>query len=497
MIGLLLDRYRRARAQARYDQLSVEFDAAEAAIGLKMAMEVLESWEDDEDDSDKGLIGGGMFRKAEIPYLTTTIADLGHARNLSRMLVRGHYKARGALRNTRNLVLGAGGMQVKLKGERASEAWWAWSARERWRKREREALWRLLRDGEMLLRFFDDGARLRVRFVDPENLVGSMKHPKGVETEPDDVETPVAFWIRRSASETDAERVPAAECVWAKVGTDANEMRGLPWLFCLLNLLQRQGNHLKALMASAVLRNAYAIVHKHKAGPQQIADHVARIRTGTREVTDSGTKRTIKRQVVRPGTHLHVGAGDDVDFKSPNIEAGDQVKLCREMDLAGSQGTGLAEHYYRMDTEARTMAGVIMSEGPTEAMVLDLQAVVAEDIVRPVLLKVMESALTSAAAEIATGEAAPEAIAGEAVITGPRFPRRDRDKQVVADLKLYNAGAISLRTVQIRDGLDPDEEKEQIAQDEAASGVYGDGGADDTGEERGAQGDSEGFSGGG
>jgi len=489
------DLIRAAWGDAKRRRLETEFAVHEAELANNLLRQaVRESWNDDDDDDYPSDRPGSSDPK-------DTLALAGHgwpgrhltldvARNISRHLARRNPKARGILKRLSQLTLGKNGMQVKLQDERAKEVWERFSRGRKWRKREREALKRLLRDGEVLLRLWramPDGRGADLRFINPESLTGDSGHSQGIETWPGDAELVKAFHVKRGWG---SERIPAMECVWVKAGVDSDELRGLPELLSLMDPLTMHNSLLRSVLTTAKARNAYAIIMKHKgATPDQIATLAAAKRTGTRSVTDSGTSRSLNRLKVRSGTVLHTGARTEVDMMSPNIQAGDQMNLSREIDLLASQGTGLAEHYQRMDSQGLTEAGVQMAEGPTELAVDDWQALVAEEITRPALRLVLMSS-----EEFASSPEEAERIAAEAEIEGRRFQRRDRVQQVQADRMQTQDGVMSMRTRQIRDGLDPDREAEALANEEPLNGPYGPGGKngdnddDDDEEGKGAKG---------
>jgi capsid protein len=108
-----------------------------------------------------------------------------------------------------------------------------------WQARQQEIVRRMDRDGEAFLRFFStaDGVT-RVRFVEPEQVVTPPELARiawasfGIQTEPDDVETPVGYYI-------DGEPVDAAHIQHRKANVDANVKRGLPLYFPVRKYLRR------------------------------------------------------------------------------------------------------------------------------------------------------------------------------------------------------------------------------------------------------------------
>lgn len=138
-----------------------------------------------------------------------------------------------------------------------------------WQCRQQEIVRRVDRDGEAFLRFFvaPDGVT-RIRFVEPEQIcapqdrasVAAGREPRasfGIQTDPDDVETPLVYFI-------DGRPVDAHHIQHRKANVDANVKRGLPLYFPVRKNLRRVEKLLRNMSALAEIQSAIALIRKHR-----------------------------------------------------------------------------------------------------------------------------------------------------------------------------------------------------------------------------------------
>ena len=134
-----------------------------------------------------------------------------------------------------------------------------------WHQRQQEIVRRKDRDGECFLRLFAaaDGTT-RVRFVEPAQVAAPsdrLADPSarfGIQTDPDDVETVLGYWI-------DGRLVDASEIQHRKANVDANVKRGLPLFFPVRKNLRRAEKLLRNMSVVAEIQSAIAVIRKHKA----------------------------------------------------------------------------------------------------------------------------------------------------------------------------------------------------------------------------------------
>ncbi|KKK48389.1 hypothetical protein LCGC14_3145610, partial [marine sediment metagenome] len=135
----------------------------------------------------------------------------------------------------------------------------------KWHKRQQEIVWRKDRDGECFLRlFFAPDGTTRLRFVEPDQVAmpasqsGNPAAAMGIQTEPDDVETVVGYWI-------DGRLVDAEEIQFRKANVDANVRRGLPLFYPVRKNLRRAEKLLRNMSVVAEIQSAIALIRKHAA----------------------------------------------------------------------------------------------------------------------------------------------------------------------------------------------------------------------------------------
>ena len=103
-----------------------------------------------------------------------------------------------------------------------------------------------------------------MRFVEPAQVAAPtdrLADPSasfGVQTDPDDVETVLGYWI-------DGRLVDAAEIQHRKANVDANVKRGLPLFFPVRKNLRRAEKLLRNMSVVAEIQSAIAMIRKHQA----------------------------------------------------------------------------------------------------------------------------------------------------------------------------------------------------------------------------------------
>ncbi len=183
-------------------------------------------------------LGGGLS-----PGVTTGVPfsdeqQLGEIRAQCRALAAGNEFAINGHENRISYIVGSGHAYraVARKGQMPSGSLLSdvqaiideFISLNHWHKRQQEIVCRKDRDGECFLRFFPapDGT-MRVRFVEPDQVavpadrVGDPAASFGVQTDANDVETVIGYWV-------DGRLIDAAEIQHRKANVDANVKRGLP-----------------------------------------------------------------------------------------------------------------------------------------------------------------------------------------------------------------------------------------------------------------------------
>jgi capsid protein len=329
-----------------------------------------------------------------------------------------------------------------------------------WHKRQQEIVHRKDRDGECFLRLFEaaDGTT-RVRFVEPAQVASPadrLSDPSasfGVQTDPNDVETVLGYWI-------DGLWVDADEIQHRKENVDANVKRGLPLFYPVRKNLRRAEKLLRNMSVVAEIQSAIAVIRKHKAATAAgLANFVAREADAT--VTNSMTGRTSQFRRYAPGTILDAMADTDYEFPAAGIDAGRYVTVLQAELRAVASRLVLPEFMLTSDASNANYASTMVAEGPAVKMFDRLQHEMLEDDL-DLLRRVVGHA-------VAAGRLPAEALSlVEIHGMPPTLITRDRLKDAQADQILVRNGAMSVATMAMRNGLDPEQEERLIAGQKSA-----------------------------
>ena len=127
-----------------------------------------------------------------------------------------------------------------------------------WQTRQQEIVRRKDRDGECFLRLFAAGdGTTRVRFVEPAQVaapadrISDASASFGIQTDPNDVETVLGYWI-------DGRLVDADEIQHRRANVDANVKRGLPLFYPVRKNLRRAEKLLRNMSVVAEIQSAIA-----------------------------------------------------------------------------------------------------------------------------------------------------------------------------------------------------------------------------------------------
>lgn len=315
-----------------------------------------------------------------------TLQRLDEARAISRNLLDENPYAANAIENRINYIVGTGQVwdvqPVDLSdasdaaANRVRDFIDKWKRKNHWPDRQVEHQRRTDRDGELFIRFFpqDDGLTL-IRVVEPETIRPPQDRQDvnqwGIEHEPDDAETPVAYWI-------DGQQVPAWKIQHRKPGVDRNIPRGIPLLYPVRKNLRRAALLLRNMTALAEVQSSIALIRKHKNGTpdgiQRFADDAA-----TKKVTDPHTGKTERFQRYGPGTILDTPDGFEYDFPGATVNAAALIEILRAELRAIAARLVMPEYMLTSDSSNGGYASTLISETPGERMMERAQDGVASD----------------------------------------------------------------------------------------------------------------------
>jgi capsid protein len=324
----------------------------------------------------------------------------------------------------------------------------------RWQARQQEIVRRMDRDGEAFLRFFvGPGGATRVRFVEPEQVATPPELARtpwasfGIQTEPDDVETPVGYYV-------DGEPVPAEQIQHRKANVDANVKRGLPLYFPVRKNLRRVEKLLRNMSAVAEIQSAIALIRKHRSasrnGIEQFVHDAASV------VPSHAAGRTRPISTYAPGTILDAPAGLEYDFPAAGVNASAFVTVLQAELRAIAARLVMPEFMFTSDASNANYSSTLVAEGPAVKMFERLQATLKQDDCQ-VLWRVIASA--AAAGRLPTDVRRRV----ELQITLPSLHVRDQFKEVQIEKIAFEKGVLSAQTWSQRLGLDYDQEQKNRA----------------------------------
>jgi capsid protein len=325
-----------------------------------------------------------------------------------------------------------------------------------WHQRQQEIVRRKDRDGECFLRLFPaaDGI-LRLRFVEPAQVAtpsdrtGDLSIRFGVQTELDDVETVVGYWI-------DGRMVDAAEIQHRKANVDANVRRGLPLFYAVRKNLRRAEKLLRNMSVVAEIQSAIAVIRKHQAATSAGLEQFVASQADF-NLTSQASGRTSHFKRYAPGTILDAMAGTEYEFPAQGIDAGRYVAVLQAELRAIASRLVMPEFMLSSDASNANYASTMVAEGPAVKMFDRLQHEMLEDD-----LDLLYRVLSHAAA---AGRVPAEALTTVDLLgIPPHLAVRDRLKEAQADQILVRNGAMSVQTMAMRNGLDPEREQVLIRQ---------------------------------
>jgi capsid protein len=409
-----------------------------------------------------GTTSTGSQRRESEPFSEQLLSEL---RAQSRRLAATNEFAINGLENRISYIVGPGhsyratickGMDascdVALQVQKAIERF---VEENRWQLRQQEIVRRMDRDGEAFLRFFADrDGMTRVRFIEPEQvttpaaLAGDPAASFGIQTDADDVESVVAYYV-------DGEPVEAVDVQHRRANVDFNVKRGLPLYTPVRKNLRRAERLLRNMSIVAEIQSAIALIRKHRGASRSgIEQFVATDADATS--TNSATGRTRHYSQYGPGTILDAPAGMEYDFPARGLDASSFVAVLQAELRAIAARLVMPEFMFTSDASNANFASTMVAEGPAIRMFERLQASLIEQD-RAVMWRVIDNA-------IATGTlppSVPEVV--EIQIIPPSLHVRDQLKQAQVDRISFIHGVLSRQTWSQHLGLDYDQEQKNLA----------------------------------
>jgi capsid protein len=250
--------------------------------------------------------------------------------------------------------------------------------------------------------------------------------------------------------------VEASQIQHRKANADANVKRGLPLFYPVRKNLRRAERLLRNMSVVAEIQSAIAIIRKHNLGTRAtIGDFVAGQSDAT--VTGGATGRTSHFRRYAPGTILDASAGTDYQFPVAGIDAARYVAVLQAELRAIASRLVMPEFMLTSDASNANYASTMVAEGPAVKMFQRLQHEMIQDDL-PVIRRAV-------AAAVDAGRLPRRSLTTvEIQAVPPNLAARDRLKEAQADQILLRNGAMSVQTMALRHGLEPDREQQRIRQ---------------------------------
>ena len=325
----------------------------------------------------------------------------------------------------------------------------------RWHERQQEIVRRMDRDGEAFLRFFADrDGMTRVRFVEPDQVATPSKlatDPSasfGIQTEPDDVETVLGYYV-------DGEFVEGRDVQHRRANVDFNVKRGLPLYTPVRKNLRRAEKLLRNMTAVAEIQSAIALIRRHSGASRSgVEQFVAGQADAT--ATSSLSGRTRHYSQYGPGTILDAPAGLEYDFPATGVDAASFVTILQAELRAIAARLVMPEFMFTSNAANSNYASTLVAEGPAIKMFDRLQAAMIEQD-REVVRRVLENAASAGQLPLGVYDAV------EVQIVPPSLRTRDQLRDAQADRIAYTHGMLSPQTWSQRLGLDYEQEQKNLA----------------------------------
>ena len=325
----------------------------------------------------------------------------------------------------------------------------------RWHQRQQEIVRRMDRDGEAFLRFFVDSEGMtRIRFIEPDqvatpaNLSTDPSASFGIQTEPDDVETVLGYYV-------DGQFVDGQDVQHRRSNVDINVKRGLPLYLPVRKNLRRAEKLLRNMSVVAEIQSAIALIRKHRgvsrSGVEQFVAGSA-----DSSATDSLSGRTRHFSQYGPGTILDAPAGLEYDFPATGVDAASFVVVLQAELRAIASRLVMPEFMFTSDASNANYASTMVAEGPAVRMFERLQASLVEQD-RAVFWRVVENAIR---AGHLPGDARDVV---EIQIMPPSVRVRDQLRDAQVDRIAHANGILSPQTWSQHLGLDYDQEQKNRA----------------------------------
>lgn len=313
--------------------------------------------------------------------------------------------ARAAVMGKVKYVMGKGlSITPKSKDPRIWHIWrefWT-SPRNNMALRQFEIPKRLIRDGEIFIRFYTkngDGAetgKTTIRFIDPidvrrtgdEGVNTTDKTNQGIVFDPNDAEKPLAYFTQDRLDPAKFEKVDASEVLHVKLHADMDQPRGETDIQPIMTMFTYYKSWLENRIILNKLRTAIVMVREIEAGSAtDINTFKSTLPQSARSVSGDN-----KKQSIRPGTFYTAPPGVKLRMEAANINASDVKDDGRAMILQMAAGTGLPEYMFG-DASNANYSSTMIAESPFVKEIQFLQSYIENTVWKEIYRRVVQAAV--------------------------------------------------------------------------------------------------------
>jgi len=411
----------------------------------------------DPDESDWTLLGQtGVFSEADHENMLDTSFKLYHNNPYARTIIRTLVK----------FTFGKGPLVIpEDEDKKVKETWEEFKEENKWNKREKEVGTRTFRDGEMFLRQFvneEDGST-KVRFIRANNIANpkdkelSNNVTFGIQTEPDDIETPVAYY-KVDGEGNFKERIKADEVIHEKILSDSDQKRGITVLRVCAKRIQQYDSWLEDRIALNKVRSAIALVRTVDSSSGKIQA----IRDSNQSTVFSGDRK--KQKAMGRATIITASKGVEYSMLSPNINASDVAEDGRSMLLSIAAAVGFPEMIFTSDYANANYSSSLIAQNPFVREIEDWQ-----DFFSSFYKKVFKMVITN---KINAGKL-PSNIDTNCRIEWPIMISANIEEMAKAYEILFKFRIISVKTWRSKMSLDDDIENANQEGEEDVNSLFG------------------------
>lgn len=341
-------------------------------------------------------------------------------------------------------------------------------------KFENELVWRLLVEGECIVRNFAgrDGL-LTTRVVEPELLLppADSNNPDssyGIECVHDDIHRPVGYWIVEKPYEgLIPVLVPADEINFIKMNTPSNSKRGLPMSFQVDSNFRNCESVLQSMISLANARSKVAMVRKiAEAPPDAMASLVAK--TTDVVLNDPITNQNLNIERLAYGSVLT--SSENITYEFPNINLGstDMIETLQQNLRAICSHYGLSEIQISSNPNNSNYASSVVAESPSCKSFLRWQKVIGEFIAGR-RTKPQQSMIWKQISYAVKRGLLPENSLTDIKVSykGPSVVTRDLQAEANANKIYADMGVKSNQDIAAEIGMSYDEQKNHMKNDDS------------------------------